>query len=569
MILSLAACGQEQKEVEKTEVDSQQQESQSNDESEKEPDITPITLTWGIQDVNVNTDAGILSEKSEIWKYVEEKLGITVELVTWDVEKFQVMAAGNDLPDIVSIPGGTAVADMVDAGLLVNLDDLLDSHGQNLMGNEAVAFAIENVNQALGANYILPTGIEEQSTIPSQVGYFGTFFGRYDVYKAIGSPEIDGLDGLLEVAKQMQDYERARTGRDDIYAFADCIGSGTGSLLIFGMGAEWTTGLTELDLQTAELRDYLIDPDSTLFESYEFLNKAYRMGVFNPDSMLMNGDEYGNSIKNGSTLFAIDWVRSINDDAKVPGYEEYGCLVALPGSLDFMPYLYNRMAPLGYAVSGARAISTNCEHPERAMQLLDWLSSLEGSRAFYVGLEGDTWEYVDGVPCLTEEALETYMNSDKEYWEQKRLEGLTGVVLGNGGNVLTEDGYPADLTSASDEIRAMTLNEVYKAFSNDFGCEYPGQVYAKWVEEGKMTTDFYSDEYRDMLTKVKAVMLSNEFAEIVSTVDNDFFARVDELILAEDDEAFEQIKMEMIEYYKEVGAEKVSAEVRRQIEAMN
>lgn len=145
-LLSLALCGTMVMGMGATAVNAEENE--------------PITLTWGIRDIQVK-EAGVLSEKSEIWKKVEEELGIRVELVTYDMEKYNVLAAGGDLPDILNIyRDATSITDLISSGQLLPLDELLDENGQNITNN--ISYAIEQVNKPFDATYVLPVGVDYQ-----------------------------------------------------------------------------------------------------------------------------------------------------------------------------------------------------------------------------------------------------------------------------------------------------------------------------------------------------------------------------------------------------------------------
>lgn len=553
-LLSLALCGTMVMGMGATAVNAEENE--------------PITLTWGVYDVQVK-EAGVLSEKSEIWKRVEEELGITVELVTYDVEKYNVLAAGGDFPDILSTcMSGTSITDIIDAGQLLPLDDLLAEYGQNITNN--ISYAIDKVNSAFDATYVLPVGVDNQMDYPSSNGYFGAFHGRYDVYKAIGSPEIDGLDGLLEVAKQMQDYERERTGRDDIYAFSDSFADGMGNILgYFYLGSENMSSGLQMNLTTFDTSCWSIDPDSATYQIYEFYNKAYRMGIFDPDSLLMNYDQYSTKIQNGSTLFSACWDFDLNEGVAVPEYEDYAGLYLLPGSVEFLPFLYGRLNPTGYTVDSARTITSNCKYPERAMQLLNWLDSQEGGRAMYSGEEGVTWEYnEEGVPVYNEASMEAMKNGDTEYWADLRLRYYGTPMMSSMTAIKTEDGYSVNVAQSATFLENNTVGSD-KAFAEDFGCAYPGQVYEKWIEEGTLTTDVYSEEYATALANNKAVMLSNESSAIYSEVQNNVAANVSKLLLADSDEAFDQAVADLIEANKDLGMESVAEEAYAQLDAMD
>ncbi len=75
----------------------------------------------------------------------------------------------------------------------------------------------------------------------------------------------------------------------------------------------------------------------------------------------------------------------------------------------------NGQVLMAYASWQTDAITTNCEHPEKAMQLLDYLNSEEGARLIYSGVEGVHWEYDEnGVPQLTDSFIQM-TKTDPDY----------------------------------------------------------------------------------------------------------------------------------------------------------
>lgn len=566
MAFSVAACGNKPSDSESKTSETKVSEQTKQTETTADEELEPITLTWGFRDVNAK-EAGVLSEKSEIWNYIKERFGITIEMVTYDAEKYNLLVNGNDLPDIISLfQTAVPVEDIIASGQLMPLDDLLDKYGQNITNN--ISFAIEGINKPYDATYMLPVGVEGESNVPRATGYFGAFAGRYDVYKAIGSPEMDGIDSFLEVAKQMQDYERERTGNDDIYAFAFYLNNSLGSSIpSFALGWEYMASTCEFNLENYQVRNAFLDPDSSRWEVFEILNKAYRMGIFDPDSFTMDVTQYNEKAQAGERLFDLTWGFEVDESVAVPGYEEYARTFVLPGTgVDFIPFICSRISPYGYTSDSARAINANCKYPERVMELLNWLDSTEGARMLYSGREGISWEYVDGVPAYTAEVYEATANGTiDEYWLQNRLMGYGQNMMASGPLAIkTEDGYPADLSYSVDNMIKSTP-ENNKAIAADYGCEYIGQVYEKWADEGTVKTDKYSDEYRDKIAAVKAVVLSNELQEIVNNVMNYLTPNIDEIITAKSEAEFEQVKMDLIEGCKELGLDKVQAEVESQI----
>lgn len=69
-------------------------------------------------------------------------------------------------------------------------------------------------------------------------------------------------------------------------------------------------------------------------------------------------------------------------------------------------------------------ISKNCAHPDRAIAFLDYMLSEQGQLRISIGVEGETFDYVDGKPIVKEEVNEL-LNSDRT--EYDRIYGADGA----------------------------------------------------------------------------------------------------------------------------------------------
>lgn len=113
------------------------------------------------------------------------------------------------------------------------------------------------------------------------------------------------------------------------------------------------------------------------------------------------------------------------------------------------------------------AISASCKNPEAAIRFMDWFFSEEGRRAINFGIEGETYDMVDGKPVFKDEVLSQggvnvylQMNygaqypigfaQDFTYEEQWTVpEGMDAYNLYTGSNVYTKPYTPVlNLTEA-------------------------------------------------------------------------------------------------------------------------
>ena len=99
----------------------------------------------------------------------------------------------------------------------------------------------------------------------------------------------------------------------------------------------------------------------------------------------MKVEQYEAKVKNGEVLVcAYNWCQP---DTEVCG-EEAGMFI-LPGPFPYIRQIYPIANSLGYKITNSLAISANCEHPEKAMELLDYLNSDEGARLLRSGVPAE------------------------------------------------------------------------------------------------------------------------------------------------------------------------------------
>lgn len=108
-----------------------------------------------------------------------------------------------------------------------------------------------------------------------------------------------------------------------------------------------------------------------------------------------------------------------------------------------------------------------------------------------------------------------------------------------------------------------------KAYAADYECEYPGQVYAKWIEDGELRTDVYNEEYGISLANIRSVTLSDDYSATAASETQCLASNMSKILLAESEEEFEQVKADIIQECKDLGADELEAEVNRQLEEMD
>lgn len=558
MMFSMTACGGSKGEAESA--------------GAKKDDDGLVTLTiWNTEVLTPGV------QETEIAKYIEEKLGIRMEIIQGDAQKFSVLSAGGDLPDIIyTNPAQQNVSynSLITSEQIIPLDDLIEEYGENIKKNlpDRLTYSKKFASNGEDKTYYLPVlGYRADKENPS-VSYSIENLGlmvRWDVYKAVGCPEIKTTDDFLNALKMMQDYANENDLADgkEVYAI-----SGWSD---WGLWPWWLANVREmgyldlpnetlLNLNTGEVVGaYTSEP---FWDSLKFYNKAYNMGLIDPEAFTMKNDQFNEKCTNGQVLmnyasWETDW---FNQDMASKGHEDWG-FVKLPN--DGYEYIYGITAtdaPLGYGNEYANAITANCKHPEKAMELLDFFNSEEGARLVYSGIEGKHWVNEDGNIHPTEEYLKN-AKADPDYKNSIGINAYNKMCGFQGIQVLS-DGYPADL-SKSDEQKAANILPIEKDYCDYYG-EKSGQTYAF---PGQV---LYDMEQKGEVKGLNNNLLYTNLVQAISEESQNIIAQCDQLmnvqgvkaIMAEGDEAFEQAKEEALKGLENNNYGKATEEIEKAYE---
>ncbi|MCL2337829.1 MAG: hypothetical protein FWC60_10450, partial [Firmicutes bacterium] len=519
---------------------------------------TPCTITiGGLHDITTN---GI--ENTDIAPKITEMTGITVQLVTIDSTKLTTMAASGDLPDILYIGDttGQLTQSLISSGSLVQIDDLLQSNGQNILKRAQVG--IDNLKkQTGGKTYVIPTGITPLNTTdPSYNGSNG-FFTRFDLYQGIGSPKVTGVDSFLSMLQQMQQANPTAPSGNKTYALS----AWTDWQLwpyyyIFPnqMGYEGLEVNQYVNRYTGDWTSSFLDPQSIFWQNVEFYFKANQLGIFDPDGLTQGWAQLGTKIANGEvfTCCAGNW--SV-PDKKVCG--DTAGLFMIPGSFPVGWNVFTPELAIGWGFNDCRAITSACKNPTRAMDLLNFFDSDEGARLINDGVQGVDWDYVDGVPQPIGSHLECLLNTGSSTYNADN--GIGCLSFMSSGNWTCADGYSNSLTTTTAYYNLVMQQDkaaqnFVAAYNNgDASISYPGKVYDLWGKQGIMqnNNDFPWPTFQGYLTPSAELTKAEANAETYIT------GELGNLILAKDQAAFNDAQARIIDALKAQGLEEAEKEV--------
>lgn len=452
-------------------------------------------------------------------------------------------------------------------GALYPMDEWLENNGENIKTKIPDGLKWSKDVLGGGQTYVLPVAIEvTDKENPKKNGFVG-FFTRWDCYKELGCPEITSEDEYLDVLKQMVDAHPETEDGKKVYALSGWTDWGLWPYKIsypFSFGYENLDNNQLFSHVTGELEDMFTKEDGIFWKSLSFFNKAYRMGIMDPEAFTMKNAQYHSKVSNGEILVAADnW-----DTPDVAICGENAGMYVLPGAFPYIAGIYPLESRLGYTTTNAICISANCKYPEKAMELLEYLNSDEGSRLVRTGIQGEDWDIVDGKPELIGKRLDNFVSNntqEKDYADKASPQGIGKYSWMCSIQAInpTADGYPNDLTN-SKEYTMLSVSAADKDFSDYYGAgkaQYPGEAYVQLVEEGKMKS-----LDANLITGKLMEPVSDDAVKIFSKADEYFQANIAKIITCEDEAAFEAQKQKMISDVLAMGYEKALAEVQEQFE---
>lgn len=487
-------------------------------------------------------------QKDSVTKAVEEKLGITMDIISTSgmdiLAEMNAMIASDDLPDIVCGVNDDQRSLLLTSEQVIPLDELVEKYGNEITNKEAGKRALELsktfYSDESGQLYFIPfqAGQDQCAGFPQTAPYI-----RWDIYEKIGAPPVENMDDLLNVLKQMQDaYPQTEDGKK-VYAISGCLAdpawntfSMTAAEAFIGF-RKFGYGLVGVNTNNPEeLINAMETEDSPTWKLFEFYNKAYQMGILDPDALTMKYDQWVEKAKAGQVLYSpLDFSGQVvmNDSSKL--------FMPVP----FETYQNNSFTSSYDYMSGnfTYAISKKCENPEKAMELLNFAWSYEGASLFVNGVQGETWDIVDGEPQL----LEEYVNGIKE--------GTTeGVLFPTffGPYMNEETNQPINLMKTSTYFETYVSNDAAKEYCEKYGVSSPIENFTK------VENHVYNVVWDSLYKKE-----TDEMENIDNNIQLYFLTNIPKVVVAENDEQFAEMRQKIMDDINDMGAQELVESVKK------
>ena len=305
---------------------------------------------------------------------------------------------------------------------------------------------------------------------------------RWDLYDAVGAPDIADLDGLLDTIKKIQDANPTNEDGDPAYGFSlwPDWDNNDGMIGIANV-VQLTTWYGEkikgsAILTTDDKFIPLTDKNGTYYKMLKFLYKANQMGLVDPDSGSQNWDAACAKMSSGRVYtFWYSW--------QVGFWNTQERLADGKGMI-FIPVLDQKYYTTSDTYYGSGRIfgvgsGVDGEKYDRIMKFLDWCNSSEGQTLINAGLEGLTFDVnEDGHRFVPAEKSEEYTKNSQMY--HNNINQLGMGVPGNLENPKAElKRGLTDLRQRYEDLNAQLapyavlnpcypfVSETYTAFGSD------------------------------------------------------------------------------------------------------
>lgn len=493
-------------------------------------------------------------------KTVKDKFNMELNIIAPNVAGngdtlYQTRTAAGDLGDLIIVDNGQQYNELVQAGLLYDSTELYE----NMEHVKAFDAAVQNINAGTEGIYGFPTSVSGlKSTDPSEgldLNY-GPYI-RWDLYGELGYPEIETLEDLLPILKEMQEANPTTADGQKVYGFS-LFGDWDGNFMNNAKQLLALYGYDEVGfaLAKADGSDYqsILDSDSEYVRALKFYFEANQMGLIDPESTTQNYDTLFAKFQNGQVLYSWwPWLGQAAFNTTTNLTEGKGFMLAPIQDQEIFSY--------GAEVYGGKqfiGIGSNAEDPARIAAFIDWLYSPEGvlsnssQTSGSSGPEGLTWELQDGAPVLT------------EFGEQALLDGNADVPAEYGGGTY-KDGVsalnvntvlPIDTNPNTGYAYAYTMWE-------SFLTEHTNPVKEDWSEQmgGALSTVDYLIESDQILVAPGASYVAPEDSSEISTLRNQVKSTIVEyswrMVFAKDEAEFDTLLAEMQEIANGLGYEQV------------
>lgn len=369
---------------------------------------------------------------------IMEKTGVKIEVEnpTGDPsEKLNLMLSGQNYPDIVLMEQGELVSRYIEAGALIELDDLIEQY-PNI--KEMYGDTLNKIKYTDGKNYWLANwyGPDPESTsgVLMRRDYLAEIVGE----ERASSPEPFTQTEYLELLRKFKELHPEIDGHAGIPITVTSDSNGDFGALnsMFGIKTYYETADGTLQFKKTS---------PVFLESLTFMCDLATEGLLDKEWVVNKTEQWQQKMSGGYVFstFGAHWdTDSVNTTLAATFGEEaqFYCYKVVADGLNADETAYSGRSTLGWDAIG---ITKNCQDVDAAMRLIDYLVSEEGQYLMMWGVEGEHWTMENGVHVPKEEVLKDLTDNFDTVSNETGIRKWTWFIK----NGIGSDGTPYDLAT--------------------------------------------------------------------------------------------------------------------------
>ena len=331
-------------------------------------------------------------------KVIKDRFNLELNIIAPQVAGssiYATRAAEGNLGDLIIMDKNT-FKECVGAGLIKDIGDKLPE----LENLKPYKLQIDTFNTNLGAAEGVYYGIPDQMTDTSPVSLtaemvYSSPQVRWDLYKAAGSPKVENLDGLLDLLAKIHEIHPTNDAGDPAYPISlwpdwdnnDNMSGPANVVQLTTWYGDKVKGSAILKPDNTFTK--ITDKTAGYYTITKFINKAYQMGLVDPESFEQDWNSVCSKISAGQIdLIWYNWeIGFWNSQERMNNGTAFQVIPLEDG-------LFYGDADSYYGSTRAWGVGSKVEGEkyDRVMELIDWLASPEGLAFQHCGIEGFTYE---------------------------------------------------------------------------------------------------------------------------------------------------------------------------------
>ena len=421
-------------------------------------------------------------------KVVKDRFDIELNVLAPQVsgdQLYTTRATSGNLGDILVLDAAQ-FQDCVSTGLIKDITADIWNYSSLKNYEQQINSLNGNLPNNYGKIYGIPTEMMNTSpTSYSQDVIYSSPLLRWDLYKGIGAPDIQDLNGLLDALQAMQEKYPTNDKGDKCYALSlwpDW--DNNDNMIGIANVVQLTTWYGEKIKQSVILKPDgtfipLTDKSGTYYKMLKFLYQAQQRGLVDPDSATQDWNNACAKMSAGQVyMFWYSWqVGFWNSQDRL---KDGSAFIFIP--VKDQKYYADADSYFGSGRVFAVGSQVDDAKYKKIMEFLDWYASPEGLMFQHDGIEGFNYEKrSDGRYYeMNDNALMDNLPVPEEWGGAGYSDGNNAInqwlVSANSTNPLTGEPYAKQYWSTYKEA---TMTQMKKEWQEKFGAAEPAEYMKK------------------------------------------------------------------------------------------